>query len=137
MYFFLDPFPKKHLDHESPKSGFRFNLKNPLEVWILWIHNPFLDFSNKTQNSFSDLRIYFWILPKKMHRKLQERMAGNLSCFLLYSVLPWGGGVLPSNRLMGMCRWMGLPFHDWIDYNKVAFSIELLYGVAYFRDLGG
>ena len=25
-----------------------------------------------------------------------------------------------------MCRWMGLPFHEWIDYNGVAFSIELL-----------
>ena len=29
-------------------------------------------------------------------------------------------------RLMGMCRWMGSDFHDWIDYNGVAFSIELL-----------
>ena len=38
----------------------------------------------------------------------------------------WGGGVLPSNRLVGMCRWMGSHFHDWIDYNGVAFSIELL-----------
>ena len=37
-----------------------------------------------------------------------------------------GGGVLPSNRLMGMCRWTGSHFHDWIDYNEVAFSIELL-----------
>ena len=37
-----------------------------------------------------------------------------------------GGGALPSNRLMGMCRWMGSHFHDWIDYNGVVFSIELL-----------
>ena len=37
-----------------------------------------------------------------------------------------GGAALPSNRLMGMCSWMGLHFHDWIDYNGVAFSIELL-----------
>ena len=36
-------------------------------------------------------------------------------------------GVLPYKRLMGMCRWMGLHFHDWIDYyNGVKFSIELL-----------
>ena len=35
-----------------------------------------------------------------------------------------GGGALPSNRLMGMCRWMGSHFHDWIDYNGVAFSTE-------------
>ena len=25
-----------------------------------------------------------------------------------------------------MCRWMGSNFHDWIDYNGVAFSMELL-----------
>ena len=25
-----------------------------------------------------------------------------------------------------MCRWMGSHFHDWIDYNGVYFSIELL-----------
>ena len=37
-----------------------------------------------------------------------------------------GGGVLPYKRLMGMCRWMGSHFHDWSDYNGVAFSIELL-----------
>ena len=36
------------------------------------------------------------------------------------------GRVLPYMRLMGMCRWMGSDFHDWIDYNGVAFSIELL-----------
>ena len=35
-------FPKKkRSDHESQKSGFRFDLKNPLEVWIFWIHDPF------------------------------------------------------------------------------------------------
>ena len=27
-----------------------------------------------------------------------------------------------------MCRWMGSHFHDWIDYNGVAFSMELLEG---------
>ena len=37
-----------------------------------------------------------------------------------------GGGVLPYRRLMGMCRWMGSHFHDWSEYNGVAFSIELL-----------
>ena len=35
-----------------------------------------------------------------------------------------GGGVLPYKRLVGMCRWMGSHFHDWIDYNGVAFSRE-------------
>ena len=36
------------------------------------------------------------------------------------------GGILPYKRLMGICRWMGSHFHDWIDYNGVAYSIELL-----------
>ena len=37
-----------------------------------------------------------------------------------------GGGVLPYKRLLGMCRWMGSHFHDWTDYNGVAFLVELL-----------
>jgi len=37
-----------------------------------------------------------------------------------------GRGVLPYKKLMGMLRWMGSHFPDWIDYNGVAFSIELL-----------
>ena len=37
-----------------------------------------------------------------------------------------GGGVLPSKRLLGMCRWMGSHFHNWIDYNGVTFLEELL-----------
>ena len=37
-----------------------------------------------------------------------------------------GLGVLPYKRLMGMCCWMGSHFHDWSDYNGVAFSVELL-----------
>ena len=45
---------------------------------------------------------------------------------------PPRGGILPDKRLMGMCSWMGSHFYDWIDYNGVAFSTELL-GVAHFR----
>ena len=45
-------------------------------------------------------------------------------------------GVLPYKRLMGMCRWMGSHFHDWSDYNEVAFSIELLEWGPNFRILG-
>ena len=47
------------------------------------------------------------------------------------------GGVLPSNRLMGMCRWMGSHFHSWIDYNGVAFSLELLEWDDTFSAFGG
>ena len=47
---------------------------------------------------------------------------------MLQGSVTWGGGggVLPYKRLMGMCRWMGLHFHDWIDYNGVTFLVELL-----------
>ena len=33
-----------------------------------------------------------------------------------------GGGVLPSNGLLLMCRWMGSDFHVWTGYNVVGFS---------------
>ena len=36
-----------------------------------------------------------------------------------------------------MCRWMGSHFHDWIDYNGVAFSIQLLERGRTFSDFGG
>ena len=48
-----------------------------------------------------------------------------------------GGGVLPYRRLMGMCRWMGSHFQGWIDYNGVAFSIELLEWSRTFSDFLG
>ena len=37
------------------------------------------------------------------------------SCTLPYLGPGGGGGLLPYKRLMGMCRWMGSHFHDWID----------------------
>ena len=46
-------------------------------------------------------------------------------------------GVLPSDRLMGMCRWIGSHFHGWIDYNGVAFSLELLEWDRTFSGFGG
>ena len=45
---FSNPFPKKRSDCESQKSGFGFDPKNPPRVWILWIHDPFLDLPTKT-----------------------------------------------------------------------------------------
>ena len=47
------------------------------------------------------------------------------------------GGLLLSNRLMGMCPWRGSPIHDWIDYNGVAFSIALLEWGCTFSGFGG
>ena len=48
-----------------------------------------------------------------------------------------GGGALPSNRLIGICCWMGWHFCDWIDYKGVVFSIELLEWGAHCQDFGG
>ena len=52
---------------------------------------------------------------------------------------PGGGGevALPYKRLNGMCRWMGSHFHNWIDYNGIAFLIELLEWGRKFSDFGG
>ena len=67
---------------------------------------------------------------------------GNKNKWILISFLRifWfglaGGGALPSNRLIGMCHWMGWHFHDWIDYKGVAFSIELLEWGAHCQDFG-
>ena len=47
------------------------------------------------------------------------------------------GGALPYKRLIGMCCWMGSHFHDWTDYNGVAFSKELLEWGRTFSDFWG
>ena len=48
-----------------------------------------------------------------------------------------GGGGTSFKRLMGMCRWMGSHFHDWIDYHGVAFSTDLLEWGRTFSDFWG
>ena len=48
-----------------------------------------------------------------------------------------GGGVLRSKRLIGMCCMMGSHFYDWIDYNGVALSTELLEWGRTFSDFLG
>ena len=53
------------------------------------------------------------------------------------SAVYFPGRVLPYKRLMGICRWMVSHFHDWIDYNRVAFSIELLEWGRTFSDFLG
>ena len=47
------------------------------------------------------------------------------------------GGVLSYKRVMGIFRWMGSHFHDGIDYNGVALSIELLEWGRTFSDFLG
>ena len=46
------------------------------------------------------------------------------------------GGVLPNNKLMGMCHRMGSYFHNWIGSNGVAFSIDVLEWGCTFQDFG-
>ena len=48
-----------------------------------------------------------------------------------------GGGLLPYESLMGTCCWMGSHFHGCIDYNGVAFLIELLEWGHTFSDFSG
>ena len=36
-----------------------------------------------------------------------------------------------------MCHWMGSHFHDWFDYNGVAFSLDLLEWGCTFLDFWG
>ena len=43
----------------------------------------------------------------------------------------------PYKRLMGICRWIGSHFDNWIDYNGVTFSTVLLEGGCTFSDFGG
>ena len=54
-----------------------------------------------------------------------------------FRLFPPGGGHFLIKRLMGMCRWMGPHFHDWTDYNGVAFSKELLEWDCTFSDFWG
>ena len=88
------------------------------------------------------------VAPKRKIRKLQTlaqysfiSMLSFISILCLFLSRGGGGGVLPSNRLMGMCRWMGPHFHDWIDYNGVVFLIGAnrvtRNGVAQLRDFRG
>ena len=67
-----------------------------------------------------------------------DRYAFQSFCFILkggVQVPGWGEG-LPSNRLMGMCLWMGSHFYDWVDYNGVVFLIVTRMGHV-FSGFGG
>ena len=41
-------------DHISNVSGFGYDRNNPPPLWIIWINNPFVDFSKETKYLFSD-----------------------------------------------------------------------------------
>ena len=42
-------------------------------------------------------------------------------CHFYVGISPWGDG-----GYFFICHWMGSHFHDWVDYNEVPFSMELL-----------
>ena len=62
-------------------------------------------------------------IARNSGRSLKNRVEVQNGCLALG---PRGGGVIPSKRLLGMCRWMGSHFHNWTDYNGVTFLVELL-----------
>ena len=96
--------------------------------------------TSSAQNALDYLKDYCsnsWTTKPRVQCRLFNRVLKRWSAQLISVILfRWivihpvdsaiqpGGGVLPYKRLIGMCRWMGSHFHDWIDYNGVAFSIE-------------
>ena len=85
---------------------------------------------------FQNRKVFFY------HRAFNDRRVLSQSLTILCSVAGIGhsprgrGGILPYKRLMVMRRWIRAHFHVWIDYNGVAFSMELLDGVAHSRIFG-
>ena len=57
--------------------------------------------------------------------------------FFLRKLILGGGWVLSYERLKGMFRWVGSHFDEWIDYNGVSFSLELLEWGHTFSDFWG
>ena len=69
-------------------------------------------------------RAYPRISNKKS--KADSVQSGYINTFYQYVGRHPGGGILPYKRLIEKCRWTGSHFHDWSDYNGVAFSIDFL-----------
>ena len=78
---------------------------------------------------------YFYYHRASNDRRVLSQSLTILCCSVA-GISHSGGEVLPYKRLMVMRRWIGAHFHVWIDYNGVAFSMELLDGVAHFRIFG-
>ena len=95
-------------------------------------------YNDKRREEKNDLRVRHVLLkvlssttcvqPSTKKKKIPSAALSESMRLSSRTTVRWspGGGALPRNRLMGMCHWMGSHFHDWIDYNGVAFSIELL-----------
>ena len=81
----------------------------------------------------------FLVEQCRLYKKFDD-LLGDLSQIESYwkiqdcKAMSRGGGVIPSKRLMGMYRWMGSHFHNWIDYNGVVFynTVTLRMGLHIF-----
>ena len=68
---------------------------------------------------------YFYYHRASNDRRVLSQSLTILCCSVA-GISHSGGEILPYKRLMVMRRWIGAHFHVWIDYNGVAFSMELL-----------
>ena len=112
--------------NEIPNKNLAFALSASNFLWV----EVSLDLSWFISHFYQDFN---WMAQKSVRSK---------TFYTSQPPPPGGGCLLPykSPSLMEMCRWMGSHFHDWIDHNGVAISLELLewqrMGSHIFRFLG-
>ena len=104
-------------------------------------HSSFLTVNQETKTSQSPgwaTQTIFSLSPEAKSFAVRLLYAVSLlSPSLLTQYLFSACAIQPYKRLMGMCRLMGSHFHDWIDYNGIAFSKELLEWGRTFSDFWG
>ena len=64
-------------------------------------------------------RLWLRVYNDRQTPKANMHVGGRLRELRVPSLHPGGGGLFSYKRLLGMCRWMGSHFHDWIDYKGV------------------
>ena len=74
---------------------------------------------------------------RNLRLKGSLRSSRNVRGILFQTLTPLLEKDTPYKRLIGMCRWMGSHFHEWSDYNGVAFSIDLPEWGRKFSDFWG
>ena len=63
--YFFQILSQKNAQILNLKNPDMYYPKNPPWMWILWIHDPFLDLPKKNANPFLDSETRIWIFPKK------------------------------------------------------------------------
>ena len=128
----------KSVDHWlMPWPRYSFGQRNKLcmqyKPVLYWFPNQAVSVWALPGSLFCVLEIAGW-----KHCRLYDSSSENILNFVLYGThvkkmtntlssgkgiySTRGGGALPSNGLLGMCRWMGSHFHNLTDYNGVTFS---------------